>query len=66
MKANINQHITVVFAIFSLTLLIIDKVNEAMYFINNNIYKNMLIVYFVYELVNAIYRYVVMAKNDKL
>ncbi len=59
-------HIMIVFSIFSLTLLIIDKINEAMYFINNNIYKNMLIVFFIYELTKSIWKLIDLAKHNKL
>ena len=48
---RIMPHFTIIFSIFSLVLLIIDKINDAMNFINNDIYKNLLIIFFVVSLI---------------
>lgn len=48
---KIIPHITIIFSVFSLVLLIIDKINEPMNFINNDIYKNLLIIFFACSLV---------------
>ncbi|MBR3842448.1 MAG: hypothetical protein IKM38_04150 [Christensenellaceae bacterium] len=48
---KIMPHITIIFSVFSLVLLIIDKINEPMNFINNDIYKNLLIIFFAGSLV---------------
>ncbi len=48
---KIMPHFTIIFSVFSLVLLIIDKINEPMNFINNDIYKNLLIIFFAVSLV---------------
>lgn len=51
---RIMPHVCIVFSVFSLVLLIIDRINEAMNFINNDIYKTLLIVFMAVLLIWSI------------
>jgi hypothetical protein len=60
---NIVPHFSIIFSLFSLTLLIIDRVNDAMAFINNNIYKTILLIFFILMLIRSTIEVVMNSKR---
>lgn len=60
---NIVPHFSIIFSLFSLTLLIIDRINDAMAFINNNIYKTILLIFFIFMLIRSTIEVVMNSKR---
>ncbi|MBR6239603.1 MAG: hypothetical protein IKR03_02360 [Clostridia bacterium] len=60
---NIVPHFSIIFSLFSLTLLIIDRINDAMAFINNNIYKTILLIFFILMLIRSTIEVVMNSKR---
>jgi hypothetical protein len=55
MLKKILPHICIIISVMMLTFYVIDQVNGAMNFINNNIFKSLLLVYCLAVIATAVF-----------